>query len=238
MSWNDNIESPGISPPNMQQYPFSGQGGETPRGHQDNIVMERSPLQARENTQNYTDPYQRDRHESGPSSVSSGTLPRDSRGQGYGPPNSQYDPRYPSDRMDRNRNSQRSNQGQGLPDDQRSMSSIGQKSSQFSSSTMPRDVRPSQPDSRSSSSLRPQGYNSLPRDQRSRTHPQGQGHEVPHRTQEYRDKDTSRRRRDDNPYMTMMSPQGQQTNERYHSLVFFHFISLNNLNQFKFVVNL
>jgi hypothetical protein len=77
---------------------------------------------------------------------------------------------------------------------------------------MPRDMRPNQPDNRSLSSLRGQGYNSLPRDQRSR--PQ-EGHELPHRTKEYREnpKDASRRRRDDNnPYMTMMSP---HANERY-----------------------
>ncbi|XP_053383532.1 uncharacterized protein LOC123535830 isoform X2 [Mercenaria mercenaria] len=214
MSWNDNIDSPGISPPDMQQFPFANQDGDTPRGNPDNSFIERSSLQARENIQNYSDPYQRHRNGSGPSSVSSGTLPRDSRGQGqgqgpgYGQPSSQYDPRYPGERTDRNRSSQRSSQGQGLPDDQRSMSSVGQRSGQYPSSTMPRDMRPGQPDNRSSGSLRGQGYNSLPRDQRSRPH---EGQEMPHRANEYRDKDTSRRRREDNPYMTMMSP---QTSER------------------------
>ncbi|XP_060565630.1 uncharacterized protein LOC132724715 isoform X3 [Ruditapes philippinarum] len=214
MSWNDDTDSPGISPPDMQQYPFSGQDGNTTRGSGDNSFIERAPLQARENIQNYSDPYQRHRNGSGPSSVSSGTLPRDNRGQGpgpgYGQPNYPDDPRYLGDRTDRKRSSQRSNQGQGLPDDQRSMSSVGQRSAQYPSSTMPRDMRPNQPDNRSLSSLRGQGYNSLPRDQRSR--PQ-EGHELPHRTKEYREnpKDASRRRRDDNnPYMTMMSPHANE----------------------------
>ena len=206
MSWNDNIDSPGISPPDMQQYPFSGQDANTTRGSEDNSFIERAPLQARENIQNYSDPYQRHRNGSGPSSVSSGTLPRDDRGQG---PNYQQDPRYPGDRTDRLRSSQRSNQGQGLPDDQRSMSSVGQRSGQYPSNTMPRDMRPNQPDNRSLSSLRGQGYNSLPRDQRSR--PQ-EGQELPYRAKEYREnpKDISRRRRDDNPYMTMMSPHANE----------------------------
>ena len=51
MSWTDNIDSPGVSPPDMQNYPFSG--GETPRSEREDSFRDRSPLQSRENTQDY-----------------------------------------------------------------------------------------------------------------------------------------------------------------------------------------
>lgn len=211
MSWKDNIDSPGVvTPPDMQQYPFSSQGGGLHSDERDSSFMESSPLQSKENSLNYSDPYHRQRNDSGPPSESFGTLPREIRGQGHGPPNAEYDPSYPGNRMDKNRASQRSYQSQGLPEDQRSLPPGGHRP--FSSSTLPRDMRSMQPDNRSSNSLRGQGYNSLPRDQRSNVpynEGQGQG-----RAREYGDNDTAQRRREDNPYMMMVSPQSQHGDER------------------------
>lgn len=229
MRWNDDLESPGLSPPDMQQYPFSSQGGDmTPRGSDmdSSFRSDRYPFRQGETIQNYHDQYQDQgyRNDQG----SAGTFPRDTRASGYGHPNMPYDPRYPVDRMDGNRGSQRSARSQNIPEDQRSMSNMSQRSNQPSFSTLPRDMRPNQLDTsmRSQSSYRGQGYNSLPRDARSKLSPEtppdrpyghssprqqqgsgqrgypGQGHRVQGQI----------RRKEDSPYMTMVSP--QQNTER------------------------
>lgn len=218
MRWNDDLESPGVAPPDMHQYPFSGQSGSgTPRGSDidSSFRSDRYPFQPRENTQYGQDPYpgQGYRNDNG----APGPYPHDNYSQGQG-----YDPRYPGDRSDSMRGSQRSSQSQNLPDDQRSMSNMSQRSNQPSFSTLPRDMRPNQLDvsMRSQGSSRGQGYNSLPRDPRSMLSPGESppyGHSSPrqqqqnmggHRGHPGQGQDgQGQRKNDDNPYMMMVSPQ-------------------------------
>ena len=54
MSWNDDLESPDVTPREGQQFPFND-----PNVSRDSY-RDRSPLQARENTQNFRSPYEQD----------------------------------------------------------------------------------------------------------------------------------------------------------------------------------
>ena len=229
MRWNDDMESPGVAPPDMHQYPFSGQSGTvTPRGSDidSSFRSDRHPFQPRENMPNYQDPYQD--HSFRNDGRSHATFPQDDNGQalpGYAPQGMQYDPRYQGDKSNSVRGSQRSNRSQQMPEDQRSMSNIGQMSNQPSFSTLPRDMRPNQLDisMRSQGSSRGQGYNSLPRNSRSNMSPgdspdRPYGHSSPRQQQPNMmpgqrghpgqgHNGQGHRRKDDNPYMTMVSPQ-------------------------------
>jgi len=230
MSWDDDADDPSLSPPDMLQYPFntSQQGDMTPRRDMDSSFQDRQPLQPRENLHNFSDPYQGQGYDPRQSGSDFGTFPRDARGPGGQPQNGRAagDPRYPADRMDRNRGSQRSNMSQGqqyLPDDQRSMSS--HRSGQYPSNTMPRNMRGNKLDSsmgssnldtsmRSVGSHRSQGYNSLPRDSRSRLAPPGEGQDRPYSHSSPRQPSQGgERRKEDNPYM-MMSPHNQSRSDR------------------------
>ncbi|XP_052798632.1 uncharacterized protein LOC128230418 isoform X11 [Mya arenaria] len=235
MSWDDDVDSPGISPPDMQQYPFSGNHGETSKRRgpdMDSSFQDRQSLQPSLNLQNYGDPYQGQGQQNDYRPGNGfGTFPRNDRGQGQGPRSTNgygpSDPRYPPDRMDRNRGSQRSNlsQGHSVHDDQRSMSS--QRSNQYPSNTMPRNMRPNQFDNsvrpnqldssmRSVGSQRSQGYNSLPRDSRSQLGPPIEGQDRPYGHSSPRQpppNQTAMKGKEDNPYM-MMTPHSQQRNER------------------------
>ena len=181
-----------------------------------------------------------------------GTLAYDSQGQLQGqmnipqnrmqgqPPddiNRSMDNRYPSDRLDQSRMSQRSI-GQGhpsLPDDQRSRTSVGQSSTasypqqvrdQYSTSSLPRGHKTGSYDPRgpsSSGSFRdqgqgPQNYNSLPREPRhhdavSRSGRQGHRRDAP--TSQSPPGRHGGKRDDKNPYMVMSSPQSSMDETRY-----------------------
>ncbi|XP_052220641.1 uncharacterized protein LOC127837513 isoform X3 [Dreissena polymorpha] len=212
MSWDDNVDTAGISPPDMQQYPFSGSRPDprSPGSEHNRSFNDRQPLQARENVQNFSDPYRGQGHDTR-SAAEFGTYSR--QPQNPMSPNQQFDPRYPSDRMDKTRGSQRSNQSQGqiMPEDQKSMSS--QRSNQHFSNTLPRNPRSNQLDTsmRSMGSQQSQGYNSLPRDPRPRV-AEGQdipySHSSPRQPQSNRGQNTVRQpaqREEKNPYM-MMTP--------------------------------
>ena len=146
------------------------------------------------------------------------------------------DNRYPSDRLDQSRMSQRST-GQdqpSLPDDQRSMTSVGQSSTasypqrdQFSTSSLPRGQKNGTYDPRApSGSFRgerqgPQNYNSLPREPRhhdavSRSG-RGQGHRRGGPASQSPPRRYGDRRDDKNPYMVMSSPQSSMDGSRYIS---------------------
>lgn len=157
--------------------------------------------------------------------------------------NHSMDNRYPGDRLDQNRTSQRSlGQGRpGLADDQRSGTSAGQSSTasypkpvrdQYSTSSLPRGHKPSSYDQRgppSLSSLRDQGqsqqsYNSLPREPKhhdavSRSGRQGYSREVP--SSQSPPGRFGGKRDDKNPYMVMSSPQSSMDETRLVHLTFF-----------------
>ena len=183
-----------------------------------------------------------------------GTLAYDSQGQVQGqmnvpqnrmqgrPPddiNRSMDNRYPSDRLDQSRMSQRSiGQVQGqpsLPEDQRSVGHSSTASyprqvrDQYSTSSLPRGHKNGPYDPRaeprapsSSGSFRgqgqgPQNYNSLPREPRhhdavSRSGRQGQRRDVP--TSQSPLGRYGGRRDDKNPYMVMSSPQSSMDETR------------------------
>ena len=170
--------------------------------------------------------------------------------------NRSFDNRQPGDRLDQSRISQRSSgQGHlGLPDDQRSGTSLGQSSTmsqprsvrdQFSTGSLPRGHKAGSYDPRgppSSSSLRgqgPQSYNSLPREPRhhdavSRSGRQGQGQGRPVPTSQsppgrYGGSPPGRpggRKDDKNPYMVMSSPQSSMDETRF--VIYYGFYTQEN----------